>query len=89
MNIVELTKTIPDFKNKLVDFYAHFLKNKYKISKTFNTLQNTLRYAFEHLYNFTQNKNLIIRDVFKIDFNSAIINKLFIINKFLKNLSLN
>ena len=43
MNIVELEKTIPNLKNRLADFYAHFLKNKYKISKTFNLLQDTLR----------------------------------------------
>ena len=77
MNIVELEKTIPNLKNRLADFYAHFLKNKYKISKTFNLLQDTLRHSFEHLYSFKQNKNLIIRDIFKINFNSAILNKLF------------
>ena len=77
MNIYELNKTIPDLKNKLANFYGYFLKNKYKLSKTFNILQDTLRHSFEHLYNFKQNKNLIIRDVFKIDFYSTILNKLF------------
>ena len=81
INIVELIKTIPEVKNKLVEFYAHFLKNRYKISKTFNFLQDTLRHSFEHLYNFKQNKNLIINDAFKIDFNSEILNKLFSNNK--------
>ena len=77
INICELRNTIPNIKNKLVVFYSHFLKNKYKASKIFNMLQDTLRHSFEHLYNFKQNKNLIIRDIFKIDLNSAILNKLF------------
>ena len=77
LNICELGKTISDIKNKLVAFYGHLLKNKYKSSKIYNILQDNLRHSFEHLYNFKRNKNLIIKDVFKIDFYSAIINKLF------------
>ena len=77
MNIVELTKAIPNLKKKLVNFYEHFLKNKYKTSKTFNILQDTLGNSFAHLYNFKQNKDLIIKDIFKINFNSILLNKFF------------
>ena len=76
INVVELKKTVPNYKQKLIDFYSHFLINKYKVSNLFNFLVDTLRNSFEHLYNFKQNKNLIIRDIFKNNFNSNLLSKL-------------
>ena len=35
------------------------------------------RRSFEHLYNFTQNKNLIMRDIFINNFNFELLNKLY------------
>ena len=76
IDIVELKKSIPTFDEKLLNFYTHFVKHKYIISKSFNSFVDTLRHSFEHLYHFKNNKNLIISDIFKNNFNSALLNKL-------------
>ena len=76
LDILELKKTIPDYKKKLITFYIHFLKNKYKISNSFKFVIDTLMHSFEHLYNFKHNKNIIIKDIFKNNFNSILLNKL-------------
>ena len=89
MNIVELTKAIPNLKKKLVNFCAHFLINRYKASKTFNMLQDTLKNSFAHLYNFKQNKDLIIKDIFKINFNTTLLNKFFNISEKSKAMEMN
>ena len=89
MNIIELIKAIPNFKNKLVNFCAHFLINRYKASKTFNMLQDTLKNSFAHLYNFKQNKDLIIKDIFKINLNTTLLNKFFNISEKSKVIQMN
>ena len=61
INVFELKQIVPNYKEKLIDFYSHFLFNKYKASNLFNFLVDILRNSFEHLYNFKQNKNLIIK----------------------------
>ena len=63
INAFELKQIDPNFKQKLIDFHSHFLFNKYKVSNLFSFLVDTLRNSFEHLYNFKQNKNLIIKDI--------------------------
>ena len=80
MDVLELRKTIPDFGKKLNEFYINFLKNKYKISKIYDFFVDTLRCSFEHLYNFKQNKNIIIRDIFKNNFNFGMLNRLYNMN---------
>ena len=76
IDIIELKNKIPDCKQKLINFFSHFLTNKYKDSNLFKFLVDTLRHSFEHLYNFKQNKNLIINDIFKMNLNSILLNKL-------------
>ena len=89
MNIVELTEAIPNVKNKLVNFCVHFLINRYKASKSFNMLQDTLKNSFAHLYNFKQNKDLIIKDIFKINLNTTLLNKFFNISEKSKAMHMN
>ena len=77
IDIVELKKAIPNFDEQLINFYTHFVKHKYIISKSFNSFVDTLKHSFEHLYNFKNNKNLIISDIFKNNLNSILLNKLY------------
>ena len=77
IDIVALKKAIPNFEEQLINFYTHFVKHKYIISKSFNSFVDTVRHSFEHLYNFKNNKNLIISDIFKNNFNSILLNKLY------------
>ena len=77
IDVIELKKIIPDYKLKLINFYSFFLKNRYKNSNLFKFFIDTLRHSFIHLYNFKQNKNVIINDIFKNNFNSILLNKLY------------
>ena len=78
MNITEFNiSNSESFRKKLINFYSHFLKNKYITSKLFKNFMYFSRRSFEHLYNFTQNKNLIMRDIFINNFNFELLNKLY------------
>ena len=52
-------------------------------------LQDTLKNSFAHLYNFKQNKDLIIKDIFKINFNTTLLNKFFNISEKSKAMQMN
>ena len=52
------------YKNKLINFYSHFIKFNYRKSKIFNQIMKTLKLSFINLYDFENNKNKILRDLF-------------------------
>ena len=77
INYVEIANIFPLYKEKLINFYSHFLAYKYKISNLFSNVMDILRHSFEHLYYFINNKDLILKDICLNNFNSFLIKKLF------------
>ena len=75
INIME--KIEPEFKNKLLNFFSHFLKFNYKKSKIFNSIINALKQSFINLYNFENNKSKIIHDFFENNFYIKLLKKIF------------
>ena len=67
----------PKFKNKLLNFFSHFIKYNYKKSKIFNSLLNSLKQSFINLYNFEYNKDKIIHDLFINNFYIKLLKKIF------------
>ena len=67
----------PKFKNKLLNFFSHFIKYNYKKSKIFNLLLNSLKQSFINLYNFEYNKDKIIHDLFINNFYIKLLKKIF------------
>ena len=76
IDIVNMEKNIPKYKKELMNFYIHFLNNKYKTSNLFSNIIHATRKSYEHLYNFKYNKNLIIKDIALNSFNSNLLNEL-------------
>ena len=72
-----IAKFEPEFKNKILNFFSHFLKFNYKKSKIFNSILNTLKQSFINLYNFENNKKKIIHDFFKNNFYIKLLKKIF------------
>ena len=66
INIYEQNKSGKElsYKNKLINFYAHFLKFNYRKSKLLNQIMDTLKLSFINLYDFANNKNKILQDLF-------------------------
>ena len=77
INFVTIANILPLYKEKLINFYSHFLAYKYKISNLFSNIMDILRHSFEHLYYFINNKDLILKDISLNNFNSFLIKKLF------------
>ena len=76
LDIVNVEQNLPKYKKELINFYTHFLINKYKTSNLFSNIIDATRKSYEHLYNFKYNKNLIIKDIALNSFNSEILNEL-------------
>ena len=77
INYVKIDKLKPTYKEIIIKFYSHFLLYKYKKSNIFSDCMDVLRQSFDHLYNFINNKNSILRDICINNFNSILINELF------------
>ena len=77
INNIQFKKEIPKYKEDLIDFYTHFLKYNYKISNLFSNFIETARHSFTHLYNFKLNKNKIIEDISKNNFNTSLLDELY------------
>ena len=65
------------YKNKLINFYSNFIKFNYRKSKIFNELLDNLKLSFINLYNFEQNKEKILHDLFIQGFYTKLIKKIF------------
>ena len=72
-----VSKNGMEFKNKLINFYSHFLKYNYKKSKIYNKILESLRNAFINLYDFDNNKEKITNDLFIQNFYMKLIKKIF------------
>ena len=77
INIKLLLKYDTQFKNKLINFYSHFLKFNYKKSKIYNKFLDSLKNAFINLYDFDNNKEKITNDLFIQSFYMKLIKKIF------------
>ena len=76
IDIKIMVKYEPKFKNKLLNFFSHFLKFNYKKSKIYNTFLNSLKQSFINLYYFENNKEKIIHDLFKNNFYTKLLKKI-------------
>ena len=65
------------YKNKLINFYSHFIKFNYKKSKIFNQFIGTLKDSFIDLYDFDNNKEKIINDLYVQGFYTKLIKFIF------------
>ena len=81
INITIIEKYEPQIKNELLNFFSHFIKSNYQKSKIFNSLLNSLKQSFIHLYNFENNKDKIIHDLFINSFYVKFLKKIFFIDK--------
>ena len=77
INIKLLLKYDTQFKNKLINFYSHFLKFNYKKSKIYNKFLDSLKNSFINLYDFDNNKEKITNDLFIQSFYMKLIKKIF------------
>ena len=77
------------YKNKLINFYSNFIKFNYRKPKIFNELLDNLKLSFINLYNFEQNKEKILHDLFIQGFYTKLIKKIFFFeeNQTSKNVS--
>ena len=75
----ELKKTGKElsYKNKLINFYSNFIKFNYEKSKILNQFLDSLKNAFINLYNFTENKEKILIDLFIQGFYSKLLKNIF------------
>jgi len=89
INIKLINKYDETFKNKLINFYFHFIKGNYKKSKIFNIFMDYLKFSFIDLYDFDNNKEKIAHDLFIQGFYLKLIKKFFFFkeNSSLNNLS--
>ena len=65
------------YKNKLINFYSHFIKFNFRKSKIFNQVMETLKLSFINLYDFANNKNKILQDLFVQGFYIKLLKKVF------------
>ena len=65
------------YKNKLINFYSHFIKFNYRKSKIFNQFIGTLKDSFINLYDFDNNKEKIINDLYIQGFYTKLIKFIF------------
>ena len=77
INIKIISKYEPKFQKKLLDFFSHFFKFNYRKSKIFNTFLNSLKESFINLYNFENNKDKILHDLFINNFYTKLLKKIF------------
>ena len=76
-NLENLKQLEPNLKKNLGEFYLEFIKHNFKRSKIYDSVFYFLRQSFINLYNFDENKNKIIQDLFINSFYSSFLNKLF------------
>jgi hypothetical protein len=72
-----ISKYEPKFEKKLLIFFSHFFKYNYKKSKIFISFINTLKKSFINLYNFENNKDKIMKDLFINNFYIKLLKKIF------------
>ena len=81
INIKIIVKYEPEIKNKLLNFFVHFIKYNYQKSKIFNSFLYTLKKSFINLYNFENNKDKILHDLFINSFYVKLLKKIMIIDR--------
>ena len=69
------------YKNKLINFYSHFIKFNYRKSKIINQIMETLKLSFINLYDFTNNKNKILQDLFINGFYTKLLKTIFFLDE--------
>ena len=77
INIIKIKKYEPQIKNKILHFFTHFIK--FKQSKIFDSILYSLKKSFINLYNFENNKDKIIHDLFINNFYMKILKNIFFI----------
>ena len=87
INIQIIEKYEPKYKKKFLGFFSNFLKSNYKKSKIYNFFLNTLKQSFINLYNFEDNKEKIIHDLFVNSFNSKLLKEIFNNNEKINDIS--
>ena len=72
-----ISKYEPKFEKKLVIFFSNYFKHNYKKSNIFNSLLSSLKKSFINLYNFENNKDKIIHDLFMNKFYTKLLKIIF------------
>ena len=62
-NLMKANNLKTNFNKILINFYTHFVKFKFRLSNIFKIFLDNTRIAYEHLYNFEDNINKILRDL--------------------------
>ena len=81
INLENMEKYGMNFRNILLDFFSEFIRYNYKKSKIFDSIFYFLKKSFINLFNFSENKTKIIKDLFINNFFSTLLKNIF----FLKN----
>ena len=89
INFKIMNKYDANFKNKIINFYSHFINKNYKKSNIFCIFIDYLKNAFINLYDFKNNKDAILLDLFIQGLYIKLIKKLFFFeeNSYLNKLS--
>ena len=80
INPDNIEKHESNFTNILLNFFSKFIENNYKKSKIYDSIFYFLRKSFINLYNFSQNKNKIIKDLYINNFFSTLLKNIFFQN---------
>ena len=67
----------PNFKNILTEFLLEIIENNYRKSTIYDSILSYLRQSFINLYDFENNKNKIIHDLFINNFYTNALKQLF------------
>ena len=77
IDIKIIAKYEPKFQSKLLVFFSHFFKFSYKKSKICNSFLNSLKQSFINLYNFENNKDKTMHDLFINNFYVKLLKKIY------------
>ena len=77
INLENIEKYEMNFRNILLDFFSEFIRYNYKKSKIFDSIFYFLKKSFINLFNFSENKNKIIQDLFINNFFTNLLKNIF------------